>query len=159
MYGLSARPGLVTSALVLCVGVWWLAGIALQSGGGNPDLHELSATAAVVVILAQYVLIALLPAPATVASRSGALNILSSLFPLWPLLALLWLTSRLSLTVLFFSQIVALLIAFTMILAARLLAGKIHDAELQQLATVAASVVFASGVWLMRAPLVAWLAS
>lgn len=157
MLRLSAKPGLVMAVLVSAIGTWWLAGVALQLGSGSADLHAWGARAAAAVILTQWMLIALLTAPARSDSQAGSLLAVS--LPLWPLLALLWLTSRLSAIDLVASQLLAVLLAMLMIVIAKLITTSIRGAEVRQLATAAAGVVLAAMIWAARGPLIAWVSS
>ena len=160
---LSAIPGLVSSALVAATAVWWLASVALQLGSGFADVTELSTHAAAMVILAQWILIALFVAPAcavfdTQPPRVHA-NLLAMTLPLWPLLALLWLTSKLSVITLIVSQLGALSLAVAMLLFGRAIASKKLNAELRQLLSVTAGIAVAAMIWLARTPLFSWLSS
>ena len=73
--------------------------------------------------------------------------------PLWPLLVILWLTSRLPWVTLVASQLLALSLAAAMFVLAGAIRRKVHDAELQQVLCTAAGIACALLIWSLRAPL------
>lgn len=159
---LSAIPGLVSASLAAAIGVWWLASVALQQDGGLTDVADLSAGTAAVVILAQWILIALLATqtpPAVDRQITPAVATpLAATMPLWPLLVVLWLTSRLSAVTLIASQLGAIALAAGMILLGHALTSqKKSGNELRQLLSAAAGIAIASMIWTARTPLMNWV--
>lgn len=159
MRRLSARPGLIASMLVLATAAWWLGRIALELGSGSANLNLPGAQAATVLITAQWLLIAFLTTTIAANSKTGPLELLATSLPLWPLLALLWLTSKLSIFALIASQLVALLLATALALVGKTIAANVRDADFRHLASVAVGVVCATIIWLARAPLTHWITS
>ena len=149
MRGLSAAPGLLSGTLVFAIATWWLAGIALQLGTDPGGLHLHTTQAAVVLVLGQCLLVAL-STPTVARSRA---DLLAMSLPLWPLLVVLWLTSRLPWTTLIASQVIALLLAAVMLAIAGAIRRKVRDTELQQLLCISAGVACALLIWSLRAPL------
>lgn len=160
---LSAIPGLVAGALVFTCAVWWLASVALQSDGGLTDVTELSTRAAAVVILGQWILIALLATPVSsaidVQKPPVLANLLATTLPLWPLLAVLWLTSKLSATTLIASQLGAMALAVGIILLGQAITSEKLGAELRHLLSVAAGIAIAAMIWMARTLLISWFSS
>lgn len=160
---LSAVPGIVAASLVTACAVWWLSSIALQIDAGLTDVAELSARAAAVLILAQWILIALfatlLAAAIDTRSPPAMANLLTVTMPLWPLLAVLWLTSKLSATGLIATQLGALALAAGMILLGQAVTRKMPGDELRQLLSVATGIAIASLIWIARAPLINWVSA
>ena len=160
---LSAIPGLVAAALVAASAVWWLASVALQSAGGLTDVAELSARATAALILAQWILIAVLatqiPSVILVQESPALANLLAATMPLWPLLTVLWLTSKLSAITLVGTQLGAMVLAAGMVLLARAITRNKPGDELRQLFSVASGIAIASMIWLARAPLISWVSA
>ena len=158
---LSAMHGNVGLILVVAVGTWWLAGAALEIGGGRDDVAELGARAAVLLVTAQWLAIALfaphVDIPAPTSYRSAALSLMSITAPLWPLLAVLWLSSRLSLAAVIGSQLGALALAACLVWATGLAAPARTGTELGQPFRVAIGPAAAGILWTARAPLAGWM--
>ena len=76
---------------------------------------------------------------------------------LWPLLAVLWLSSRLSLVAILGSQLGALALAGGLVLAARLAARTTTDTEIGHLLRVATGLAAAGVIWTARASLAGWI--
>ena len=56
---LSGMPGLVGLVIMVAIGSWWLTSVALGIGGGLDDVTGLAAQAAIVLVIAQWLVIAL----------------------------------------------------------------------------------------------------
>jgi len=158
---LSAVPGLVAASLLAAGGVWWLASVALQLDGGLTDVTELSARTAAFVILAQWILIALFaahtePAPDT-PTAPGLASLLAATMPLWPLLVVLWLTSKLAAFTLIATQLGAIALGAGMILLNRAFKSRSSGNELRKLLTAGTGIAVASVIWMARTPLIDWV--
>ena len=158
---LSAVQGNVGLILLVTIGSWWLASAALEIGSGVDDVAGVSARGTMVLVISQWLAIALFAPHASASmsenNQSAATNLLSVTVPLWPLLAVLWLSSRVSLVVIIGSQLGAMALAGSLVLIARLAARATTDAELAHLLSVAIGLVAAVVIWVGRASLAAWM--
>ena len=158
---LSAMQGAVSLVLVVSVGSWWLASLALGIGGRLDDVTGLAAQAAVVLLIAQWLAIALFASHVSKNASTNWQSVMASLLsvtvPLWPFLAILWLSSRLSLAVLIGSQLGAVALAGSLGLAARLAARTTPNAELGNLFRVATGLAMAGMIWIARSSLAGWV--
>ena len=84
---------------------------------------------------------------------------LSFVVPLWPLLALFWLSSAMSAVTLLVTQVVAL----ALVVAAVSVGGVVErlriDAEWRSLLRSLVGIALAAGIWTTRDPLQAWLSA
>ncbi|MDH3748009.1 MAG: hypothetical protein OER97_07350 [Gammaproteobacteria bacterium] len=161
---LSAMPAILGGAIVFAVASWWLASIALQGRAGYADAATLSAQAASVAIFIQWLAIALIARSVSATSNGTAslwvwewVSMLAVVLPFWPLLGLLWLTSKLSAITLVASQLIAVLLAALMLVASRAIASLPVGAELRQLLTITASVAVVAVIWLNQSRLAEWV--
>ena len=158
---LSAVQGNIGLILVVAIGTWWLASVALEIGSGLDDVAGLGARAAIGLVIAQWLAIALFaPRVSTGTSSSdlsAAMHLLSVTAPLWPLLAVLWLSSRLSLVAIIGSQLGAVILTASLVLGARLASRIATDAEVAHLLRVAMGLAAAAVIWLVRGSLAGWM--
>jgi len=159
MSRLTPIGGFLAAALFLAAGAWWLANMTLQASGGFAAAPMVSAQAAVALVLGQWLLIALFagqPGSTGTLSTSAASG-LSYIVPVWPLIALLWLCSDLSVVTLVATQA----IAFTLALAMAWIGAGVErmriDAELEIMLRSAIGIVVAAAIWTGRSQLHAWV--
>jgi len=168
MSRLMQMPAILSSAIVFAVASWWLASVALQGRTAYADAGSLSAQAASAAIFVQWIAIALIAQSANVTSDGKLrlwfweyLSMLAVVMPFWPLLGLLWLTSKLSATTLVATQFMAVMLVALMLAAARAIASISTSisigAELRRLLTVAASVAVVAIIWFNQSRLAEWV--
>ena len=147
------------AALFLAAGSWWLASTSLQARVGYIGVPAISAQAAFSLVLGQWLVISLFAGSGD-ASRSfwaGTVAALNFVVPLWPLFALLWLTSDLSLAILVQTQLIAFMLATTLIVAAGRVARLSIDREYRSFLRSTVGIVVAAAIWMGRNQLHAWV--
>ncbi len=156
---MSAIPGVVGALFVLAIATWWLSNVALQVQLSFANVPATSLQAAGIAVLGQWMLVALVTRPGhgDNALRDGLASALLAIVPLWPLLALLWQTSKLSALTLALSQVIAVAIAVLVLAVATLLSRTSIALANRQLYRMAASMVLATAIWLLRGPILDWL--
>lgn len=163
----SAFPGVAGAALAAAVGCWWWPAMLLQEHRAYADLPLLSAQAALVLILGQWLVTALCAGRWFLAGAAGAAAgravtlaataALTTIAPGWPLLALLWLTGTVSGTTLAALQaLIALSGAALALLGVALSRSALRPAVAEPLGG-AACLAAAAAVWLFRDGLRAWV--
>lgn len=158
MQRVMSRHGLVIAALFVAVSAWWLANTSLQSSIGFVNVPALGAQAAFVLILGQAMLIGLLAVqhvPDTF--RAAVLAAGSLVVPVWPLLALIWLTSELSMFAVASTQVAALVLAVAVALAGKGVSRLAVGDEPRALLRTALGVAAAAALWLARSQLHLWV--
>ncbi len=160
MSRLTPTAGLLAAALFLAAGTWWLGNVSLLARAGFAGLPILSAQAAFTLVLGEWLLIGLFACRLGSASSAGlAVSGLSFVVPLWPLLALFWLSSAMSAVTLLVTQVVAL----ALVVAAVSVGGVVErlriDAEWRSLLRSLVGIALAAGIWTTRDPLQAWLSA
>ncbi len=145
-------------ALLLAAGTWWLANISLQAGSGFSAAPAISAQAAFALVLGQWFLISLFASHGN-SQNSSATAVASFNFvvPLWPLLALLWLTSDVSITTLVQSQLIAFILAAILAVVGTRVARLNIDAEYRTLIFSTVGIIAAAVIWVGRSQLHAWV--
>ncbi len=156
----SAIPGVVGALFVLAIATWWLANVALQVHVSFANVPAMSLRAAGIAVLGQWMLVALVTRPGhgETALRDGLASALLAIVPLWPLLVLLWQTSKLSALALALSQVIAVAIAVLVLVVASLLSRTSIELANQQLFRMSAGIVLAAAIWLLQSPILDWLA-
>lgn len=149
---------LLTAALFLGTGAWWLSGMALQVNGGFAAAPAFSAHASFVLVLGQLLMISLFMGQTSGGSPSDiTLSALCCAVPLWPLIALLWLTSDLPLAILVASQVAALLLAGFVVLGGLAIDRVGFDRDQKALLRSATGVLVAAIVWAARNQIHEWI--
>jgi hypothetical protein len=150
-------PWLV-AALFLATGSWWLANVALLSRSAYVDVPALSAQTSFLLLLGQLLLIGLFAVHNDPGRVSDAvLGAVAFSLPLWPLFALLWVTSQLSLSSLVVSQVAAVILAALMTVAGRWIVRVTPDRELGSIIRSAAGVSMFALAWGCRGPIQGWM--
>ena len=158
MPDLTSRHSLVVAALFLAVGAWWLANASLQASIGFANVPGFGVYAAYVLVLGQAMLIALLGVHDTPDSwRDASLEAASLIVPMWPLLALIWLTSDLSMITVATTQVAALILAIFVASVVRGVSRLDVGNETRAMLRAAAGVAIAAVVWIGRGQLHAWI--
>ena len=146
--------------MFLAVGTWWLANTSLQASDGYAYVPAIGAQGAFILVLAQALLIGLLAVHNASEKRStAALDALSFIVPVWPLLALIWLTSDLSMLAIAASQLAAFLLAFAAGAIGRRISRLSMSLEARAMLRGAAGMAIAAVVWLARGQLHAWIST
>ena len=159
MSRLTLTAGWPAAGLFLATGSWWLASLSLQARNGFSGAPLISAQAAFSLVLGQWLLIGLFAGNGG-SSRSfsaGAVAALNFVVPLWPLYALLWLTSDLSLAILAQTQLVAFVLATVMILVAGRVERLSIDRDYRTLLRATVGLLVAAVIWAGRSHLHAWV--
>lgn len=172
MSRLMPMPAILGSAMVFAIASWWLASVALQGRAAYTDAAALSAQAASAAILVQWIAIALIAQSANATSNGKVrlwfwewVSMLAVVLPFWPLLGLLWLTSKLSATTLVASQLIAVMLVALMLVAGRAIASisasssasNFMGTELRRLLAAFTSVVVVAIIWLNESRLAEWV--
>ena len=157
---------MIGAGLFAAVATWWLANVALQGDAGFTRVPILSTDAAGAAVLAQWMLVALFAAfycddegDDPMSAKSAGLHVLAIALPLWPLFALLWLTSELSARTLLTTQFIAVAIGAIMYQLIRGIAVSRFGLETQRLLAAAAGGAVALIVFVNRTALFDWLAT
>jgi hypothetical protein len=163
MSNLIAAPAVLGTLAVFAIACWWLPNLALVGRAGFYETASLSSGVAAVAVLTQYLVIALLAnvldnsddfVPTSTNRMAGTLNrcwsMLGAVMVFWPLLLMLWLTSRLSAAVLVTTQIVAIAIAALIALAATTIASLQLARENRVLLSSTVAIAMAAIIWLNR---------
>lgn len=156
---LTLTAGWPAAGLFLAAGSWWLASMSLQARHGFLGVPVISGQAAFGLVLGQWLLIGLFAGNGD-SSRSfsaGAVAALNFVVPLWPLFALLWLTSDLSFAMLVQTQLVAFILATVMALVAGRVARLSVDRDYGTLLRSAVGLLVAAMIWAGRSHLYAWV--
>ena len=160
MHELTSTRSLAIAALFLAVGSWWLANASMQANIGYAYVPRIAAQAAFALILGQALLIGLLAvhnAPGTWSATM--LDASSYVVPAWPLLALLWLTSELSLPMIATSQVAAFAFAIAAAFVGTRVSHLAVGSEARTLLRGATGIALAASVWLARGQLQVWIGS
>lgn len=158
MQDLTSTRSLVVAALFLAVGAWWLANTSLQASIGFANVPAFGVHAAHVLVLGQALLIALLGVHDTPDTwREASLAAVSFIVPMWPLLALIWLTSELSMLAVATSQTAAFVLAIAVASIARGISRIDVGNETRAMLRAAAGVALAAAVWIGRGQLHTWV--
>ncbi len=145
-------------ALLLAAGTWWLANISLQAGSGFSAAPAISAQATFALVLGQWLLISLFASHGDFRNISAAtVANLNFVVPLWPLLALLWLTSDVSITTLVQTQLIAFILAAMLAAVGKRVADLNIDAEYRTLIFSTVGIIAAAMIWIGRSQLHAWV--
>ncbi len=158
MQRVMSRHGLVIAALFVAASAWWLANTSLQASIGFANVPVLGAQAAFVLVLGQAMLIGLLAVqhvPDTF--RTAVLAAGSLVVPVWPLLALIWLTSELSMFAIASTQVAAFLLAVAVALAGKGVSRLAVGDEPRELLRTALGVAAAAALWIARSQLHLWV--
>ena len=158
MPDVTSRRSLVAAALFLAVGAWWLANTSLQASIAFADVPAFGAHAAFVLVLGQALLIALLGVhdmPDT--WRATSLAAVSFIVPMWPLLALIWLTTELSMLAVATTQLAAFVLAIVAASIGKGLSQLAVGSDGRAMLRAAAGVAIAAAVWIGRGQLHAWV--
>ena len=148
------------AALFLASGTWWLANLSLQASSGFSAAPVISAQAAFALVLGQWILVSLFASHNGPQGFSAAtIASLNFVVPLWPLFALLWLTSELSIGTLVQTQ----LIAFTLAAVLTVVGSKVEqmniDHEYQLLLRSTVGIIAAAVIWIGHGQLHTWVAA
>lgn len=158
MSRLTPTAGLIAVALFLATGTWWLANTAMQTNSGFVGVPIVSAQAAFALVLGQWLLIGLFATQEDAGTFAGAAAVaLSGVLPLWPLFALLWLTSNLSVATLAATQVIAVLLAVAMTVIGAGIERMRIDGEMRMMLRMTAGIVTAALVWTGRGQLHTWV--
>ena len=155
---LTPTAGWLAAALFLVAGIWWLANMSLQAGSGFSGAAVVSAQAAYALVLGQWFLISLFASHGESRRFSAAtFETLDFVVPIWPLIALLWLTSELSIATLVQTQLVAFGLAAALAVVGAGAARLNIDREYCKLLRSTIGVVAAATIWIGRDQLHAWM--
>jgi hypothetical protein len=155
---LTPTAGWLAAALFLAAGTWWLANMSLQAGSGFSGAPVVSAQAAYALVLGQWFLISLFASHGESQGFSAAtVASLNFVVPLWPLIALLWLTSELSITTLVQTQLIAFTLAAVLAVVGTRVAHLNIDHEYRMLLRSTVGVAAAAAIWIGRSQLHAWV--
>ena len=151
----SAWPAL---GIFLAAGTWWLANISLQAGSSFAAASAISAQAAFALVLGQWILISLFASHGD-CRRFSATTVASLNFvvPLWPLLALLWLTSDVSMITLVQTQLIAFTLAVILAVVGTRVTRLNIDDEFRTLLLSTVGIIVAMTVWIGRSRLLEWV--
>ena len=158
MSRLRGSSSLPVAALFLASGSWWLANVALQAGTAFVWVPVVSADAIYAAVLGQWIVICLFTRCAEDGSISSrALAVLGFVLPLWPLLAVAWLSSDIGLVTLLQTQLLAIVIAIAFVALGHLLSRRGPGTERSEILRNAFGVVAAAITWSQRQALHEWL--
>ena len=151
----SAWPAL---GIFLAAGTWWLANISLQAGSSFAAASAISAQAAFALVLGQWIIISLFASHGDCRTFSPtAVASLNFVVPLWPLLALLWLTSDVSMITLVQTQLIAFTLAVILaVVGTRVTRLNINE-EYRTLILSSVGIIAAMTIWIGRKPLLEWV--
>jgi len=157
---LSAAPGVAAFLLAAATSVWWLASLALVSPSEPGATAAISSTAAAACVTGHWILIALLTPLWTPRGTPlvEALPLLAAAsLPLWPLLAMLWAATGISILPLAATQAGAAALFGVVLLGRELIARLPIGEETTQPLAVAFGASVAAGIWLARSPISDWV--
>lgn len=150
----------LAAALFLAAGTWWLANMSLQANSGFSAAPVVSAQAAFALVLGQWTLVSLFASHGESRGFSAtAVASLNFVVPLWPLIALLWLTSELSITTLVQTQLIAFTLAAVLAVVGSRVAQMNIDHEYQMLLRSTLGIIAAAVIWMGRGQLHTWIAA
>ena len=158
MPDVTSSRSFVVAVLFLAAGTWWLANTSLQASIGYANVPAVATQAAFVLVLGQALLTGLLAVHnAPDKWPAAALDALSFVVPVWPLLALMWLTSGLSMFAIAVSQLAAFVLAITAGSAGRRISRLAISVEARAMLRGATGTAIAAAVWIGRGELHAWI--
>jgi hypothetical protein len=158
MYRLSHTSSWPVAALFLAAGTWWLASVGLQAGTAFLWVPNISVDTTFVVVLGQWLIICLCAGRAAKFRCSAfSIAVLGFVVPLWPLLALTWLSSDLSFLTLTLTQLMSIFLAAAFGLFAQVVSKLNISNELRRHLRTAAGILVAAVIWSQRHVLHAWL--
>ena len=118
----------------------------------------ISEQGAVALVLGQWLIIGVFAGHLDHKTYSAtAFTALSFVVPLWPLLALFWLTSAVSILILAATQVAAFTLVVALVRIAAAISRRCADKELQILLRSATGIVVVAAIWVLRGPLAAWV--
>ena len=148
----------LSAALFLASGTWWLANMSLQATSGFSGVPDISAQAAFALVLGQWSIIGLFAGHGSYQGSSAAtVANLNFVVPLWPLFALLWLTSELSIATLVQTQLIAVTLAAALTVFGSRVAILNIDHEYQMILRSTLGIIAAAVIWMGRGQLHTWV--
>ena len=148
------------AALFLASGTWWLASMSLQASSGFSGAPVISAQAAFALVLGQWIFVSLFASHnGSQGSSATIIASLSFVVPLWPLFALLWLTSELSIETLVQTQLIACTLAAVLTMVGSRVEQTNIDHEYQLLLQSAVGITAAALIWTGRGQIFIWVAA